>query len=361
MGVIKWKKFSDEQLREILDKNTTFKGALHDLGYNTQSNNNKIIKTIAEYLNYDLSNYLYGKDKNYYIGKIYGELTIIEIDEEKSKEKRRLWVKAQCSCGKVISVSHNALQRGNTKSCGHLNYIRENIIGNKYGRWTVLEYVGNKNKIPHYKCKCECGTIREVSRANLMSGISKSCGCLHKEIASQANFIDLTGQNFGKLKVIELDIERSDPKKHNIWKCLCECGNITYVKTADLRSGNTKSCGCFRQSFGEEQIKEILLKNNINFCQQFYFSDLKGDVNTLKFDFGIFDNNNNLLYLIEYNGIQHYEPVKYFGGEERFERQQRYDLKKKEYCLSHNIPLFIIRYDENITEDKVIKKEKFKC
>ena len=71
--------------------------------------------------------------------------------------------------------------------------------------------------------------------------------------------------------------------------------------------------------------------------------------------------NNNLLYLIEYNGIQHYEPVKYFGGEERFEQQQRYDLKKEEYCLSHNIPLFIIRYDEDITEDKVIKKEKFKC
>ena len=87
VGVIKWKKFSDEQLREILDKNTTFKGALHDLGYNTQSNNNKIIKTIAKYLNYDLSNYLCGKDKNYYIRKVYGELTIIEIDEEAKKRE----------------------------------------------------------------------------------------------------------------------------------------------------------------------------------------------------------------------------------------------------------------------------------
>lgn len=53
--------------------------------------------------------------------------------------------------------------------------------------------------------------------------------------------LDLTNQRFGKLKVIERVKNR---KQKVVWKCICDCGNITEVRTTDLRSGNTKSCGC---------------------------------------------------------------------------------------------------------------------
>lgn len=115
MGVIKWKRFSDDELRNILNNNNTFKGVLKDLGYSITSNNNKVVKEIAKYLNYDLSSYIRVKEKTDLIGLVFGELTIIEIDEEKSKEKKRTWVKAKCSCGKIISVSQSALQSNNTK------------------------------------------------------------------------------------------------------------------------------------------------------------------------------------------------------------------------------------------------------
>lgn len=357
MGVIKWKKFSDNQLKEILDNNTTFKGALMDLGYNTQSVNNKIIKEIAEYLNYDLSSYVRGRKIENLIGLVYGDLTIIEIDVEKSKEKKRTWVKAQCSCGEVISVSHNALQRGNTKTCGHSNLLRENIIGKRYGRWTVIEYIEDRNHKPYYLCKCNCGTEREICRDYLVNGTSQSCGCLQKEIVAKNNFIDLTGQTFGKLKVLELHEEKTEEKGMSIWKCLCECGNISFVRTADLKNKNTQSCGCHRISKGELCIKEILIRNNINFCEQFTFNDLKGDKKSLKFDFGIFNEKNELSYLIEYNGIQHYEPVEYFGGADKFQKQQKYDLQKKEYCSMRNIPLIVIDYKQEITDEIVIRKE----
>lgn len=52
--------------------------------------------------------------------------------------------------------------------------------------------------------------------------------------------IDITGQKFGKLIVIE----RFDKKR---WKCQCECGNITYSDGYQLRKGITKSCGCFHK------------------------------------------------------------------------------------------------------------------
>lgn len=290
MGVVKWKKFSDEQLREILDNNSTFKGVLESLGYNTGRQNNHIVKDIAEYLNYNLLSYHGRKTKEDLVGLTYGDLTIIDIDNEKSEINKRTWVKAQCSCGKIISVSYNHLQKDNTKTCGHSNLLRENIIGNKYGKWKVIKYSGNKGGHPYYLCKCECGTEKEINRDYLLNGISQSCGC-------------------------------------------------------------------YKGSFGELSIEKILIDNNVNFCKQFSFSDLKGDSKILRFDFGIFNDKNELKYLIEYNGIQHYEPVDYFGGEEQLKKQQEYDSKKKEYCNSKGIPLIIIRYDQNITDEMVVRKE----
>jgi len=52
---------------------------------------------------------------------------------------------------------------------------------------------------------------------------------------------DLTGQTFGRLKVIR----RSELKGRPItWECLCECGTLRIVRGSSLKSGNTKGCGC---------------------------------------------------------------------------------------------------------------------
>lgn len=59
--------------------------------------------------------------------------------------------------------------------------------------------------------------------------------------------IDLTGRRYGKLVVISY--EYSDKKGHAVWKCKCDCGAETFVASKDLKTGNTKSCGCLRKSF----------------------------------------------------------------------------------------------------------------
>ena len=53
--------------------------------------------------------------------------------------------------------------------------------------------------------------------------------------------IDLTGQRFGRLTVLELDHKTTK----TYWKCKCDCGNIVVVRSTCLLSGNTKSCKCF--------------------------------------------------------------------------------------------------------------------
>lgn len=55
--------------------------------------------------------------------------------------------------------------------------------------------------------------------------------------------IDLTGKRFTRLSVIER-VQHSD-KKNTYWLCKCDCGNKIIVSTCHLRSGHTKSCGCY--------------------------------------------------------------------------------------------------------------------
>lgn len=54
---------------------------------------------------------------------------------------------------------------------------------------------------------------------------------------------DLTGQKFTRLLVIERDGTQNNKR---LWRCLCDCGKTVFVTTGGLRSGNTKSCGCWK-------------------------------------------------------------------------------------------------------------------
>ena len=66
----------------------------------------------------------------------------------------------------------------------------------------------------------------------------------------------------------------------------------------------------------------------------------------MPFDFYLSDLN----ICIEYDGIQHFKPIDYFGGDTAFILLQTNDQIKNEYCIENNIKLIRIRYDENIEE-----------
>ena len=59
---------------------------------------------------------------------------------------------------------------------------------------------------------------------------------------------DLTGQKFGRLTVLSKSSKRG-PHGEMFWKCLCDCGNLTEVRSDSLLGGSTKSCGCLRKEF----------------------------------------------------------------------------------------------------------------
>ena len=112
----------------------------------------------------------------------------------------------------------------------------------------------------------------------------------------------------------------------------------------------TISCGCIN-SRGERKIAEFLRTNSIPFEVQYSFPDLKGVGDApLHFDFAIKDLSGNLLSLIEYQGEQHFEPISFFGGKAKYEKQIKNDDLKREYCKEHKITLIEIPYDSNICD-----------
>ena len=237
------------------------------------------------------------------------------------------------------------------------------ITGQKFGRLTALR-VDDDNQNKHcgtkWICECDCGTIKSIRGYDLRKGKVLSCGCLRNEKVREAIGNHLEGQRFGKLTVkYQVDsIKESSGMLRTAWLCQCDCGNEVIVKTINLKSGDTQSCGCHVLSHSEVEIERILKQNNISFSQQFTFADLKSSKNkVLRFDFAIFNNEHKLAYLLEYNGQQHYTPVEHFGGEEYFKALRENDLKKQQYCELHNIPLFVIKYTDEIRKDNVIRKE----
>jgi hypothetical protein len=102
-------------------------------------------------------------------------------------------------------------------------------------------------------------------------------------------------------------------------------------------------------SKGEELIKKILKKHNVEFKTQFTFDELK-DKRKLKCDFYLPQSNS----IIEFNGRQHYEPVTPWGGIQNLNEIKRRDQLKRDFCKKYSINLLEIHFQEKQVE-RIIK------
>lgn len=138
------------------------------------------------------------------------------------------------------------------------------LTGQKFAKLIVMKRVeSDKRGGAAWLCKCECGNETIVLSNSLRRGNTKSCGCLLKEkaiIQGKTRRKDLAGKKFGRLTVAEYtgDSKSGSP----IWRCLCECGNEINVKAGNLRSGNTKSCGCL-SSDNTQKTLDYVKKNRL--------------------------------------------------------------------------------------------------
>ena len=119
-----------------------------------------------------------------------------------------------------------------------MKYI--DITGNKYNNLRVLSYSHTgKNGCAFWNVICDCGKEKKIQGRYLLKGITKSCGCLKSH--KQKNQINLKGNTFGNLTVLE---ENGRLERQIVWRCVCDCGKETNVRSKSLRNGTTTSCGC---------------------------------------------------------------------------------------------------------------------
>ena len=64
----------------------------------------------------------------------------------------------------------------------------KDLTGQKFGRLTVLKYIkSTKTGKPIWLCECDCGNKKEILGESLLSGNTRSCGCIYKEILLREN------------------------------------------------------------------------------------------------------------------------------------------------------------------------------
>ena len=264
-------------------------------------------------------------------GQRFGKLTVLSKAEQESKGKGSYWI-CQCDCGKTTIVSRGNLKSG-TKSCGCLSGGKIELeIGQRFGHWTVLREADQKGG--YWLCKCDCGNVREVLGTNLRRGLSNSCGCkdgiisdltdqkfglltvlrksedktsywicqcdcgnlveLHEEklVTGHTKSCgclkkkDMTGQRIGRLTVL-----RESANRKGFWFCKCDCGKTKTIRGSCLRQGSTLSCGCLltesierrKQTLAEvktnpDRIRDCskLSKNNTSGIRGVYYNKRMG-------------------------------------------------------------------------------------
>lgn len=159
-------------------------------------------------------------------------------------------------------------------------------------------------------------------------------------ISSKEHFIErarkVHGDNYDYEKSVYLGL------KHKV-EILCKKCNQYFSQRPTIHIDCGCGCPNCKSSKGEIETENKLKEAGFEYIKQHTFPDCK-HIHNLKFDFYLPYQN----LCIEYDGIQHFEPIEAFGGEESFEKTKIRDRIKEEYCKNNNIHLIRIRYDEDI-------------
>lgn len=284
MQKTKWDNFTDEQLREIFQKSSSYKEIASFLGYKGCSGAlSKKIREVGERIGVNVSHFTHG------------------------------------SQGKFKDLTGQTINNG----------------------FTVIEKV-NGIKPTTWRCKClYCGKEFTVSIVNINT--QKSCGCLSSQQGLKIE--DLSNLTYGNFTILEYDAEESKLHKRTFWKCRCNlCNNIKSYEAYRIKNLTPYSCGCQPlNSLGEKRIATLLTENKITYQKEYIFKNCKDKKQPYRFDFAIFENG-KIKCLIEYQGKQHYFQNSGWG-EDLLDIQFR-DNQKSKYCQENNIPLIIIPYTD---------------
>lgn len=120
-------------------------------------------------------------------GKIFGKWEVLCLITTNKPGKH---YECMCECGKISIKKGTELRAGRGMRCSECMYAQlydpNREIGKKYGKWTIVSYIGMHRKLQQYNVECECGTKAIHLAADLRSKKSTKCiTCHNREIAKK--------------------------------------------------------------------------------------------------------------------------------------------------------------------------------
>ena len=250
-------------------------------------------------------------------------------------------------CGHEISTTPNALKKG--ACCSYclkkgVDYGQESFkkaLGER-GHEVLSAYVSTNNKI---LIDFKCGHEPHWMTPQMYKQGQNCPRCSHnnKENAKE-EFLAMLKENGHALIG---DYERGSDKVLIDFKC----GHPPH-RMVPSKYKQGQRCPQCTMSRGERVIRKYCIKNNIEIVFQYSIADCR-NVNALVFDFAVMSSE-KLVCLIEFDGIQHFEPVEFFGGEQGFIETRQRDNVKNEFCKNNNIPLLRIPYWDLKMTDEIL-------
>lgn len=208
----------------------------------------------------------------------------------------------------------------------YFNRLKE-YCESKGGKLLSTEWTTAKD-IYKFKCSNKNHPIFESSADSLYSGKHWCPYCSGRKGNFKEEIKNIIESNDGEMMSEYVNYNtpiKIKCKKHNyIWESY----------PSNLKK--SKWCPICNMCYNEKVLYDIFKQKNINIIPQYTFDDLWGINELLRFDFGILDDNNNLLFLIEVDDEEHTDNHK---SKRRIESKQR-DLKKDEYCKNKGIKLY---------------------
>lgn len=188
------------------------------------------------------------------IGRRFGRVLVVRETPVRDTSGNVYW-ECLCDCGMLHTAAGRLLRNGDTQSCGC--YHREiagkaqqsDLTGKLFVLLTVLQrdHV-DPDRGSFWQCQCECGQLKVVRQNSLISGLTKSCGCLNRTTEKRRKSIG--GNRYGRLLVLKYvkTIRVGSNKSFDaVWLCECDCGQEREVRGRSLRDGSTVSCGCYNR------------------------------------------------------------------------------------------------------------------
>lgn len=308
----------------------------------------KLKKKFGDKYDYSKTKYVTNRDKVIVICPIHGEFL---------NSPTHLLREGRGGCQQC-----NSIIRGKKRCINRDELIKKAITihGDKYIYDKIEDYDNHNSFVTDILITIICRKHGEfqIKRTYFLCGHGcKICG---EEYSNECNksraksFNDFV-ENATKIHGNNLNFDKSKltyetRKSKIIVTCnkYADHGDFETIGSSIISGHGCKKCN---QSFGEREIYNYLTVNNINFVTQKRFSDCRNTY-TLPFDFYIESKN----LCVEFDGEQHFRPVKRFGGEEEFKKLQERDNIKTNYCEKNNIHFLRLTYkdlDDGLIQNKL--------